>query len=85
MELTGAVAFGAALAGGAIFGPIGAFMALPVAALITAVVKNTGKTYDVVHEIESASRDEENQPREPRAPRMRGVRWPWSRGDQPKG
>jgi predicted PurR-regulated permease PerM len=81
MELTGAVAFGAALAGGAIFGPMGAFMALPVAALITAVVKNTGKTYEVVHEIESAGRDEENQPREPRSPRMRGVRWPWPRGD----
>jgi len=48
MELSGAVAFGAALAGGAIAGPMGAFMALPVAALITAVVKNAGKTYAVV-------------------------------------
>jgi predicted PurR-regulated permease PerM len=79
MELTGAVAFGAALAGGAIFGPLGAFMALPVAALITAVVKNTGKTYEVVHEIESAGRDEENQPREPRNPRMRSLRSRFSR------
>lgn len=76
MELTGAVAFGAALAGGAIFGPMGAFMALPVAALITAVIKNTGKTYEVVHEIESAGRDEENQPREPRAYRKLNLRWP---------
>jgi predicted PurR-regulated permease PerM len=80
MELTGAVAFGAALAGGAIFGPMGAFMALPVAALITAVIKNTGKTYEVVHEIESAGRDEENQPRDQRASRKLAVRWPWPRG-----
>lgn len=50
MELNGAVAFGSALAGGAIAGPMGAFMALPVAALITAVAKNAGKTYAVVVE-----------------------------------
>ncbi len=49
MELNGAVAFGGALAGGAIAGPMGAFMALPVAALITAIIKNSGKTYDVVY------------------------------------
>ncbi|WP_062379703.1 AI-2E family transporter [Demequina pelophila] len=48
MELSGAVAFGGALAGGALAGPLGAFMALPVAALITAIVKNTGRTYEVV-------------------------------------
>ncbi|MCH7846474.1 MAG: AI-2E family transporter, partial [Acidobacteria bacterium] len=35
MELNGALAFGSALAGGAIAGPMGAFMALPVAALIS--------------------------------------------------
>jgi len=51
MELNGAIAFGAALAGGAIAGPMGAFMALPVAALITAVIKNSGKTYDVVYQL----------------------------------
>jgi len=50
MELNGAVAFGAAIAGGAIAGPMGAFMALPVAALITAIVKNAGRTYTVVIE-----------------------------------
>lgn len=54
MELNGAVAFGAALAGGAIAGPIGAFMSLPVAALITAVVKNSGSRYDVVYQIKYA-------------------------------
>ena len=54
MELNGAVAFGAALAGGAIAGPIGAFMSLPVAALITAIVKNYGARYDVVYRIKYA-------------------------------
>jgi predicted PurR-regulated permease PerM len=50
MELNGAVAFGATLAGGAVGGPMGAFMALPLAALITAVVKNGGKRYEVVYQ-----------------------------------
>lgn len=49
MELNGGVAFGAALAGGAIAGPMGAFMSLPVAALITAIISNLGKTYKVVY------------------------------------
>lgn len=53
MELNGAVAFGGAMAGGAIAGPMGAFMALPVAALLTAVAKNTGRTYDVVAGVET--------------------------------
>ncbi len=50
MELNGAIAFGAALAGGAIAGPMGAFAALPVAALITSIIKNTGKSYNVVYQ-----------------------------------
>lgn len=49
MEVPGAVAFGASLAGGAIAGPMGAFMALPFAALITAVLRNSGKRYEVVY------------------------------------
>ncbi|WP_159449287.1 AI-2E family transporter [Demequina sp. NBRC 110051] len=58
MELNGAVAFGGAMAGGAIAGPMGAFMALPVAALITSIAKNTGRTYDVVEQLESGEADE---------------------------
>jgi predicted PurR-regulated permease PerM len=50
MKLNGAVAFGAALAGGAVAGPMGAFMALPFAALLTAVAKNSGKRYKVVYQ-----------------------------------
>jgi predicted PurR-regulated permease PerM len=50
MELNGAVAFGAAMFGGAVAGPMGAFMSLPIAALITAIAKNAGRTYAVVVE-----------------------------------
>ena len=52
MALNGAVAFGGALAGGAIAGPIGAFVALPVAALITAFVSNFAPHSEVVYEFE---------------------------------
>jgi predicted PurR-regulated permease PerM len=49
MTLNGGVAFGAALAGGAIGGPMGAFMALPVAALITSFLSHYRKPQDVVY------------------------------------
>ncbi|MGI9577244.1 MAG: AI-2E family transporter [Microthrixaceae bacterium] len=55
MELNGGIAFGAALAGGAIAGPMGAFMALPIAALITATISNASKTYEVVYEGKAGS------------------------------
>ncbi len=50
MELNGGLAFGSALAGGALFGPMGAFMALPVAAMIYSFIKNYRHSYDVVYE-----------------------------------
>jgi predicted PurR-regulated permease PerM len=49
MSLHGGVAFGAALAGGAIAGPVGAFVALPVAALVSATVSNYARSYDVIY------------------------------------
>jgi len=52
MTLNGAVAFGAALAGGAIAGPMGAFMALPVAALIISFTSNFTKSYEIVYGVE---------------------------------
>ena len=52
MTLNGAVAFGAALAGGAIAGPMGAFVALPVAALIISLTSNFAKSYEVVYNPE---------------------------------
>ncbi len=63
MELNGALAFGSALAGGAIAGPMGAFMSLPVAALITAFISNYRTPYPVVYH--SAYDDEEEPSDEP--------------------
>ena len=57
MELDGAVAFGAAIAGGSLAGPMGAFMALPTAALIVSFVKHYGTSYDVVYESASTRDD----------------------------
>jgi len=50
MELNGGLAFGSALAGGAMFGPMGAFLALPVAALIFSFVTNYRHSHEVVYE-----------------------------------
>jgi predicted PurR-regulated permease PerM len=58
MELNSAVAFGSALAGGALFGPMGAFMALPVAALICSFLKNYRHGYEVVYRSSYAEDDQ---------------------------
>jgi predicted PurR-regulated permease PerM len=63
MTLNGGVAFGAALAGGALAGPMGAFMALPVAALITSFISNYAAHHEVVYQSPFADEDEpEPQP-----------------------
>jgi predicted PurR-regulated permease PerM len=49
MEINGGVAFGSALAGGAIAGPMGAFMAMPLAALVTSFVKNYVPRYELAY------------------------------------
>lgn len=58
MELNGGLAFGSALAGGALFGPMGAFMALPVAALIYSFIRNYRHSYQVVYESAYAKDDD---------------------------
>ncbi len=58
MTLNGGVAFGAALAGGAIAGPMGAFTALPIAALISSFVSNYLASHEVVY---GSSTDSERQ------------------------
>jgi predicted PurR-regulated permease PerM len=58
MQLHPAVAFGAALAGGSISGLIGAFLALPAAAVIQATVSTYLKRHEVV-ETELTREDEE--------------------------
>ncbi len=49
MSLHPAVAFGAAMMGGALGGLLMAFLALPAAGVIQAAVKEYGRRYDVVH------------------------------------
>ena len=48
MELHPALAFGAALAGGAVLGPVGAILALPAAAMGQAVVSEWGVRHEVI-------------------------------------
>lgn len=48
MELHPAVAFGAAIGGGALLGAIGAILALPAAAMVQALVTGWGNRYDIV-------------------------------------
>jgi len=48
LELHAAVAFGAAIAGGAILGPIGAVLALPFAAMVQGIVSNWGRRFELV-------------------------------------
>jgi predicted PurR-regulated permease PerM len=62
MQLHPAVAFGAALAGGAISGLIGAFMALPAAAVIQATVSTYLKRHEVVET--ELTREDETGPQE---------------------
>jgi predicted PurR-regulated permease PerM len=50
MTLNGGLAFGAALFGGAVAGPLGAFMALPVTALVSAFIAEYGRRNVVVYE-----------------------------------
>ncbi|MCB0920220.1 MAG: AI-2E family transporter [Actinobacteria bacterium] len=49
MEINGGIAFGAAMAGGAIGGPMLAFMSLPIAALITSFLKNFSRRYPLAY------------------------------------
>jgi predicted PurR-regulated permease PerM len=64
MQLHPAVAFGAALAGGSISGLIGAFMALPAAAVIQATVSTYLKRHEVVETELTREDEEEIQERE---------------------
>lgn len=68
MTLNGGVAFGAALAGGAIAGPMGAFTALPVAALISSFISNYVASYEVVYhspeKTEAASKSRRKRKKE---------------------
>jgi predicted PurR-regulated permease PerM len=60
MNLSGGLAFASALAGGSLAGPVGAFLALPTAALISSFVSNYATTHEVVYE--SPSTNDREQP-----------------------
>jgi predicted PurR-regulated permease PerM len=71
MQLHPAVAFGAALAGATISGFLGAFMALPAAAVIQATISS----YLTRHEVLETDLTREHVPADPPATRPRGFRW----------
>ena len=54
MDVSALVAFGAAVVGHALAGPVGAFIALPESALATGMVREYGRPYDAVRVPESA-------------------------------
>ncbi len=74
MELHPAVALGSAFVGGALFGVAGAFLALPVAAVIQAGITTYSTRYEVMES--DLTRDEGDKP--PRQQRE-GTKWPWVR------
>jgi predicted PurR-regulated permease PerM len=48
MELHAALAFGSAIAGAAVLGPVGAVLALPAAAMIQAIASEWGTRHEVI-------------------------------------
>ena len=48
MDLHPAIAFGSAIAGGAVLGAVGAVLAIPAAAMAQAVLSNVGERHEVV-------------------------------------
>lgn len=67
MELHPAIAFGSALAGAALLGPVGAVLALPAAAMVTAIAAATGVRHAVIESHLTAL----EEPRTPAVPRKR--------------
>jgi predicted PurR-regulated permease PerM len=60
-----AVAFGAVIAGAALFGPMGALVSIPVVAAVQAVIETYGHGYELVEEEPAAGGDTESPAAEP--------------------
>jgi hypothetical protein len=73
MALHPAVAFAAALIGGALGGILAAFLALPVAGVIQAAVQEYGRTYQVVDD-ELTEEDPKRPPKPSLGTRLRAGR-----------
>lgn len=74
MELHPAVAFGAALGGAAVLGAVGAVLALPAAAMATALIGSTGGRHQVVRNDLTDVRDHRVWKRWARLRKMAGER-----------
>jgi predicted PurR-regulated permease PerM len=54
LEVHAAIAFGSVIVGGALFGATGALLAIPVVAIVLAVMETYGKRYQLVPEVADA-------------------------------
>jgi len=65
MEIHPAIAFGSAIAGAALLGPVGAVLGLPVAAMSVALLASSGERHDVVGHplLPSSATDDSKKPR----------------------
>ena len=51
LDIHPAIAFGSVIVGAALFGAIGAIIAIPLAAAITAIVETYGRRYELIPEL----------------------------------
>ena len=71
VQIHPAVAFGSVIAGAALFGPLGALVAIPVVAVIQAVIETYGHRYELVAEVEPPPAKQQRAARKRRRPWQR--------------
>jgi predicted PurR-regulated permease PerM len=70
MDLHPAIAFGSAIAGGAVLGAVGALLAIPAAAMAQAVLSNLGERHEVIDSHLTSTQPGKHLPRLSRRKRM---------------